>query len=173
MTKDVLMTTELDIPRPLTTLELEAREEINDGQILHLVRQTRVSLLEQQLKNGLTNLDTDSFEQLHKNLVELDKAAFTNQKLQLEKTNTESIAELAKATAMTITKEMGKGLFTGNATGTIPDPSDFIEGTVDIIEGELSTGDDARSYDKFMAEVGTDISERIRSGELVLADIKE
>lgn len=157
----------------ITVAELLAVEPLSDDETINLVRNTREKILQKQLQNGIPTA-SDEFEALHKNLVELDKSAYTNKRLKVDSDNSKNLAELAKATAEALFAKTrgGKELFTApEPIGQIPNPIAEIAGTAKEVPGELTVGDDTRTYDQFMDGSGKIIQERIRNGEISLKDI--
>lgn len=167
--------TELTVPRAVTTAELLAGDSLNDDDVLKLVRNSRLQMLDKLFESGIPT-DPDAFELIHKNLVELDKTALKSKGLAIDQSNAEANAKLAQAAADQYFKQVGSGKdpFMRDVTGgsvSVPDPTQYIEGTGIPVPGELKVGDDTTSYDNFMRDAGNDIAERVRSGEISLKDI--
>lgn len=157
----------------ITVAELLATEPLTDDDAIKLVRNTRETILKKQLELGIPT-EADAFEAMHKNLVELDKSAFKNKQINLDADNSKNLAEIAAATAEALFQQMrGRDLFATDKPieRSIPNPVDEISGAARIAPGELSVGDDTRTYDEFMGDSGKSIQERIRNGELSLKDI--
>lgn len=166
--------TELTVPRAVTTAELLAGDGVNDDDVLKLVRNARLMITDDILKHGIP-ADKDTFEMLHKNLDALDKTAIKSKSLAIDQSNAEANAKMAQAAAEHYFKSVGSGkdpfMRDVNGGGTIPDPTQYIEGTGVPVPGELKVGDDTTSYDIFMRDAGEDIAARVRSGDLSLKDL--
>lgn len=166
--------TEFTVPRAVTTAELLAGDTLNDDDVLKLVRNSRLQLMDQLFANGIPT-DKDAFEMINKNLSELDKTALKSKGLAIDQSNAEANAKLAQAAADHYFKQVGSGKdpFMRDVTGdvTIPNPTQYIEGTGVPVPGELKVGDDTTSYDQFMQTAGNDIAEQVRAGTLSLKDL--
>ncbi len=165
--------TEFTVPRPVTVADFLARDSHSDDDTLKIVRNTRMALMDKLMESGLPT-DSDGFELLHKNLVELDKTALKSKSLQIDQSNAEANAKMAAAAANEYFKSVGSGndpFVTDEDETDIPDPMSRIAGTGVPVPGELKVGDDTQSYDEFMKNSGDHIAERVRSGELALKDL--
>lgn len=136
---------------------------VDDDNILKRVRQTRMAILDDQLKRGIPN-DPDGFEMLHKNLVELDKGAFKSKQLKQEEKSSEANARLAKEIAEVMASKMGSALFSSDSAvkEDIPNPT-HLTGHIEPAPGELKIGDDTTTYEVFSSTVGRALDEARRA----------
>lgn len=130
---------------------------MDDDEVLKKVRKTRLAIMEDQLANGVP-VDKDSFELMHKNLQELDKAALKGKQLKQEEKSSEAMAKLAMEISNNLARQMGNKIFQQKdpvlvEAAEVPNPTHLL-GTAQPAPGELFVGDDTTSYEQFNETVG-------------------
>lgn len=139
---------------------------IDDDAALRKVRQIRLTVMENHLKDGIPT-DSDGFEQMHKNLQELDKGAFKSKQLKQEEKSSEAQAKLAMEISNVLAKQLGsRDIFVGKETDVvdIPSPTHLL-GQTTPLPGELKVGDDTSSYEEFSSTVGKALDEARKAGQ--------
>lgn len=136
-----------------------------DDEVLSHVRGVRLSILNEQVRQGVP-VDKDSWAMMHQNMQELEKGAFTSKRLIQEDKNTENLAESSRLIAASIVSAMGGGRDVyanrNGVVGVIPDPLKDIEGTANIVDGELDVGNVEDTFDEFQNRVGRKFEEARR-----------
>lgn len=130
---------------------------VDDDSVLKKIRETRLAIMEEQLAGGVP-VDKDSFELMHKNLQELDKAALKGKQLKQEEKSSEAMAKLAMEISNNLARQMGNKIFQQKdpvaiEEAEIPNPTHLL-GTATPAPGELIVGDDTTSYEQFNETVG-------------------
>jgi hypothetical protein len=141
---------------------IQLGDHLNDDDVIKHVRQVRLGILDEQIKFGVPT-DSDSFEQLHKNLTELDKSAYQAKRLKQDDKSSEAVAALAKATADALAKSMGIGIFTDQTESNAVEEPLELDGISNPVEGELFIGQDQRGYEEFSNTVGVQFDKARRA----------
>lgn len=142
-------------------------EALSDDETLKKVREIRMGILTEHLANGIPT-DSDGFEQLHKNLVELDKGAFKSKQIKQDEQSSAKMAALAQEIANTLARNMGSQNIFEQKNQPIDvnvptrEPTHLL-GISEPVPGELSIGDDTRTYDEFSNTVGKELDEKRRA----------
>ena len=141
-------------------------EWIEDDAALRKVRQVRLTIMANHLKDGIPT-DSDGFEQMHKNLQEIDKGAFKSKQLKQEEKSSEAQAKLAMEISNVLAKQLGsRDIFVGKegeVEAEIPQPTHLL-GKTEPVPGELKVGDDTSSYEVFSNTVGKALEEARKAG---------
>ena len=140
---------------------------IDDDAAIRKVRQVRLTVLDNHLKDGIPT-DSDGFEQMHKNLQEIDKGAFKSKQLKQEEKSSEAQAKLAMEISNALAKKMGsRDIFESKDDAVvveIPNPTHLL-GITQPLPGELKVGDDTSSYEEFSSTVGKALDEARKAGK--------
>lgn len=142
---------------------LEEVATFDDDEVLSLTRAVRLNAVKKLTVNGIPT-SLEDFEMLHKNLAELDKQALGNKRLAQDGKQMEMSAAFFNTMMESIQRNTGtRDVFVNAAApAVLPNPEHEIEGTANIIDGELNVGVEELTYEKFMANEGRAIEEAIR-----------
>lgn len=147
----------------------------NDDNLLEETRKVRLAILHTQIKDGIPS-DKDGFEQLHKNLVELDKVALQNKRIAVDSDSNNVNAALIDKISESLIGNIGKrDIFEKDpetSGASIPTPLAIDEIDIELVPGELESGISNLNYKEFMKNEGKEIEEQIRDGKLSLSQIE-